>query len=40
MSEEHFQLAVRTQLRKIYQTAFRHGFFSCMCGTLLFYVFF
>jgi hypothetical protein len=35
MSEEEFGL----RLRKFYFHAFRHGFFSCMAGSILFYLF-
>jgi hypothetical protein len=33
MSENEF-------VRRLYFSAFRHGFFSCMCGVLLYYVLF
>ena len=40
MSDEELVEDVGIKLRRLYFSAFRHGFFSCMCGVLLFYVFF
>jgi len=34
MSEEEFIY----HAKRVYFTAFRHGFFSCMCGVLIYYV--
>lgn len=40
MDDEELVEDVDTVLRRVYFAAFRHGFFSCMCGVLLFYTFF
>ena len=40
MSEKEFSDAVNVYVRRLYFTAFRHGFFSCMCGALIYYVMF
>ena len=40
MDEEEFSDAVNVYVRRLYFTAFRHGFFSCMCGVLIYYTMF
>lgn len=40
ISDEEFKREVKVLLMKVYRTAFRRGFFSCLVGVLLFYVLF
>lgn len=40
MTDEELVYTVRHQVRKLYFTAFRHGFFTCLIGAIVFYIFF
>jgi hypothetical protein len=40
MSDEDLMRQLNHEVRKVYHSAFRHGFFSCLVGVLLFYTFF
>ena len=40
MDEEEFLVRLNGEMRLLYFSAFRHGFFSCMCGVLIYYTMF
>lgn len=40
MTDEELVHTVRYQVKKLYLMAFRHGFFTCLFGSILFYIFF
>jgi hypothetical protein len=40
MSDEELVRQVHHEVKRVYYSAFRHGFFSCLVGVLLFYTFF
>jgi hypothetical protein len=40
MSDEELVRQVHHEVKRVYYSAFRHGFLSCLVGVLLFYTFF
>jgi hypothetical protein len=39
MSDEELIRQVNYEVKRVYYSAFRHGFFSCLFGVLVFYIF-